>query len=157
MDKSADRGAFCVQQETTDTEEMKPSPTRKMEHPHTAWVLLQTFLLTLQEKWHLLLDRTMSTHSTFNSTYVHTFYLKFHYFYFLSCLFPKKKHYLRSRNPIPLCRLIIVPDIKLAATYKNIVAPLFEKIRDNNKEITALTTYRDALLPVLMNGQVEVE
>ncbi len=49
MDKSADRGAFCVQQETTDTEEMKPSPTRKMEHPHTAWVLLQTSLLTLQE------------------------------------------------------------------------------------------------------------
>ncbi len=49
MDKSADRGAFCVQQETTDTEEIKPSPTRKMEHPHTAWVLLQPFLLTLQE------------------------------------------------------------------------------------------------------------
>ncbi len=58
MDKSADRGAFCVQQETTDTEEMKPSPTRKIEHPHTAWVLLQTFLLTLQEKWQLLLDST---------------------------------------------------------------------------------------------------
>ncbi len=34
---------------------------------------------------------------------------------------------------------------------------LLDKIEINDKEITALTTYRDALLPVLMNGQVEVE
>jgi len=52
---------------------------------------------------------------------------------------------------------IIVPDIKTASLYHKIVTPLFEKIRDNNKEITTLTTYRDALLPLLMNGQVEVK
>ncbi len=34
---------------------------------------------------------------------------------------------------------------------------ILDGVANNQTEITALTTYRDALLPVLMNGQVEVE
>ena len=34
---------------------------------------------------------------------------------------------------------------------------LLDRIEHNNKEIITLTTYRDALLPLLMNGQVEVK
>lgn len=49
---------------------------------------------------------------------------------------------------------ILLPNIKLAKTYDIFVKDLFEKILLNNIENQELTSLRDFLLPLLMNGQV---
>lgn len=49
---------------------------------------------------------------------------------------------------------ILLSNIKLAKTYDIFVKDLFEKILLNNIENQELTSLRDFLLPLLMNGQV---
>ncbi|MBO5423069.1 MAG: restriction endonuclease subunit S [Fibrobacteraceae bacterium] len=51
---------------------------------------------------------------------------------------------------------ILYPPKKLIATFEEKVAPIFDVQFNKVKEISRLTTLRDKLLPLLMNGQVEV-
>lgn len=51
---------------------------------------------------------------------------------------------------------IIIPDLKIANTFKNIVKPLFEEWTKNIFCNIELTKQRNELLPLLMNGQVSV-
>ena len=51
---------------------------------------------------------------------------------------------------------IAYPSIDLLQKYHNMVLPMFDTIRINTSEILNLTTQRDELLPLLMNGQVSV-
>jgi type I restriction enzyme S subunit len=52
---------------------------------------------------------------------------------------------------------VIIPPISMINRYNDIIAPLFAYIRVNRDESHTLTTIRDALLPKLMSGEVEVE
>jgi len=49
-----------------------------------------------------------------------------------------------------ICEEIIV------AKFEEIVAPMFEKIKENSNQLRSLAYLRDALLPKLMNGQVKL-
>lgn len=49
------------------------------------------------------------------------------------------------------------PDSKTLDTFEKTVTPIFDKMGVNTKQIEALTTQRNTLLPLLMTGQVEVE
>ncbi len=49
------------------------------------------------------------------------------------------------------------PDKTILVYFEEIVAPLFEKMGDCDKENEELTKLRDWLLPMLMNGQARVE
>ena len=49
------------------------------------------------------------------------------------------------------------PDLKTVENFNAQVAPLIKKQLFNAKQIEALTTQRNTLLPLLMTGQVEVE
>ncbi len=61
-------------------------------------------------------------------------------------------------SPIQIGKInVLLPTNEELAQFEQLVKPILEKILHNQTEITALTTYRDALLPVLMNGQVEIE
>ena len=51
---------------------------------------------------------------------------------------------------------VIVPDKKTLDAFNSSIKPLFEKQLVNTKQIEALTTQRNTLLPLLMTGQVEV-
>lgn len=51
---------------------------------------------------------------------------------------------------------IIVPPDQVIRKYNSIVSSIFEKIANNNKESIQLSSLRDWLLPMLMNGQVTV-
>lgn len=51
---------------------------------------------------------------------------------------------------------IIIPDLKIANKFKNIVKPLFEEWTKNIFCNIELTKQRNELLPLLMNGQVSV-
>lgn len=51
---------------------------------------------------------------------------------------------------------IIIPDSSTLKKYKDIVKPIFDKIRDNMIEIQKLTQLRDTLLPKLMSGEIDV-
>ena len=51
---------------------------------------------------------------------------------------------------------IVLPDEKLMASFKNQIAPLFEKIKNLLFQNIRLTEARDRLLPKLMNGEIEV-
>ena len=51
---------------------------------------------------------------------------------------------------------VLVQTREILDNYERICTPMFDKQLNIDKEITTLTTYRDALLPLLMNGQVEV-
>ena len=48
-------------------------------------------------------------------------------------------------------------DLNIAKNFSKVVQPLFLNIYENNKENRKLTAMRDRLLPLLMNGQVEVK
>jgi len=50
----------------------------------------------------------------------------------------------------------IIPSAELIKRYGEIVNPMFEKILDNLAENEILRNTRDALLPRLMSGQIEV-
>ena len=51
---------------------------------------------------------------------------------------------------------VIVTDKKTLDAFNSSIKPLFEKQLVNTKQIEALTTQRNTLLPLLMTGQVEV-
>ena len=51
---------------------------------------------------------------------------------------------------------ILYPPKKLIVAFEEKVAPIFDVQFNKVKEISRLTTLRDKLLPLLMNGQVEV-
>ncbi|MBR6125794.1 restriction endonuclease subunit S [Candidatus Saccharibacteria bacterium] len=52
---------------------------------------------------------------------------------------------------------IISPDRQTLEQFDKTVAKLYNQIHHNEKEISRLTKLRDKLLPLLMNGQVEVK
>ena len=39
---------------------------------------------------------------------------------------------------------------------KSIIFPVFERIKNNSREINSLAQLRDALLPKLMSGEIDV-
>ena len=49
--------------------------------------------------------------------------------------------------------IVAYPPEQFLQTFNNIVAPIFDSIRNNINEINVLTKQRDELLPLLMNGQ----
>ena len=51
---------------------------------------------------------------------------------------------------------VIVPDKKTLDAFNSSIKPLFEKQLVNTKQIEALITQRNTLLPLLMTGQIEV-
>ena len=51
---------------------------------------------------------------------------------------------------------ILYPTKSVSDRFCLICVPIIKDIDSNNKEIQKLTTLRDRLLPLLMNGQVEV-
>ncbi len=51
---------------------------------------------------------------------------------------------------------ITIPTATIVQEYHKIVAPLFEKINTNLKEIQSLTTIRDSILPKLMKGEIVI-
>jgi len=52
---------------------------------------------------------------------------------------------------------VIVPDKKTLDAFNSSIKPLFEKQLVNTKQIEALTTQRNTLLPLLMTGQVTIK
>lgn len=51
---------------------------------------------------------------------------------------------------------VIFPNMDLLNKFENLVASLFDKKSKNAQQIRALSATRDALLPKLMNGEIEV-
>ncbi|MBN2702639.1 MAG: restriction endonuclease subunit S [Pontiellaceae bacterium] len=51
---------------------------------------------------------------------------------------------------------IVLPDDPTMKAYVQLTGPIFEKIRNNQCQTQQLTELRDWLLPMLMNGQVQV-
>jgi type I restriction enzyme S subunit len=51
---------------------------------------------------------------------------------------------------------IIIPPENLLIQFNNITFPLYEKIIENNQQSATLAALRDALLPKLMGGEIEV-
>mgnify|MGYP004478961651 CR=1 FL=1 len=49
------------------------------------------------------------------------------------------------------------PPKDVLESFENLLTPIYEKLGKNNDEILKLTTLRDELLPMLMNGQVSVK
>ena len=52
---------------------------------------------------------------------------------------------------------IAIPDEETMKRFSSQITPLFKKQLVNSQQIEALTTQRNTLLPLLMNGQIEVE
>ena len=52
---------------------------------------------------------------------------------------------------------VLMPSEPLMKKFISFVEPHLKRIEKNNKEISRLTALRDKLLPLLMNGQVEVK
>lgn len=52
---------------------------------------------------------------------------------------------------------IILPPINVVQAFSKITAPIYEKIGTYKQECNDLTSLRDFLLPMLMNGQVKVK
>ena len=52
--------------------------------------------------------------------------------------------------------LFAFPEQRVLTEFEKVVQPIFDSIGINETEITSLTHKRDELLPLLMNGQVEV-
>lgn len=51
---------------------------------------------------------------------------------------------------------IVIPPENLLAQFNDIIFPLYEKIIENNQQSATLASAREALLPKLMSGEVEV-
>ena len=51
---------------------------------------------------------------------------------------------------------VVKPEYSIIQIFENKVSPLFEQIKNLNKQITNLTQQRDLLLPRLMSGKLEV-
>ena len=54
-------------------------------------------------------------------------------------------------------RRIAIPEEETMKRFSSQITPLFKKQLVNSQQIEALTTQRNTLLPLLMNGQIEVE
>ena len=52
---------------------------------------------------------------------------------------------------------VLIPPADLIARFETTAFPLFQKIRQNEKQIKGLERLRDTLLPKLMSGEVRVE
>jgi type I restriction enzyme S subunit len=52
---------------------------------------------------------------------------------------------------------IALPPVELTEKLEKIIAPIFEKVMVNRIESQTLTELRDWLLPMLMNGQIQVQ
>jgi type I restriction enzyme S subunit len=52
---------------------------------------------------------------------------------------------------------VVVPDEITLWKFNSIIKPIFEKIKNNSKQIQSLSQTRDELLPRLMKGEVRVE
>lgn len=52
---------------------------------------------------------------------------------------------------------VVKPEYSIIQKFESKVSPLFEQIKNINKQITNLTQQRDLLLPRLMSGKLEVE
>ncbi|MCQ2124177.1 MAG: restriction endonuclease subunit S [Fibrobacter sp.] len=62
-----------------------------------------------------------------------------------------------SINPSDIESLLVVyPDFDTLEIFNSIITPIFQKRLLNSKQIESLTTQRNALLPLLMTGQIEV-
>jgi type I restriction enzyme S subunit len=51
---------------------------------------------------------------------------------------------------------ILIPDTDISNLFKEVIRPIFEKIKYNSLQIQTLTQTRDTLLPKLMNGKIEI-
>jgi type I restriction enzyme S subunit len=51
---------------------------------------------------------------------------------------------------------LVIPDAETINRFEEIVSPIFEQIRNNEQQSATLATLRDALLPKLMSGEMEV-
>ena len=51
---------------------------------------------------------------------------------------------------------VVKPEYSIIQTFENKVSPLFEQIKNLNKQITNLTQQRDLLLPRLMSGKISL-
>jgi type I restriction enzyme S subunit len=60
-----------------------------------------------------------------------------------------------SKSNFKKLRLVIPPEKKLKE-FSEVISPIFEKIRMNQKQIKILEKLRDTLLPKLMSGEVRV-
>ena len=52
--------------------------------------------------------------------------------------------------------IVAYPPKQILQAFHNMVAPIFDSIKNNTEEINSLTKQRDELLPLLMNGQATV-
>lgn len=52
---------------------------------------------------------------------------------------------------------IVVPNIELLQEFENIVSTFYQKMDENNRQIQSLTQTRDALLPKLMSGSLNLD
>ena len=82
-------------------------------------------------------------------------------YYTLKCIPVKKiesgsiQKKISQENLLPF--QIAVPDTTTMKSFNNQVTPLFKKQLVNTKQIETLTTQRNTLLPLLMNGQVTIK
>lgn len=53
--------------------------------------------------------------------------------------------------------LVLIPDMTIQQEYESLAMNLYSRIRKNDEENEALIKLRDYLLPLLMNGQIEVK
>jgi type I restriction enzyme S subunit len=51
---------------------------------------------------------------------------------------------------------LVVPEAQTASRFDEIINPIFEKIKNNEQEATALVSLRDTLLLKLVSGEIEV-
>lgn len=52
---------------------------------------------------------------------------------------------------------ILVADEVVLKEFEKVISPIFEKIKNNSIQIQTLTQTRDALLPKLMSGELEIK
>ncbi len=79
-----------------------------------------------------------------------------YYLYFVTLLLPiPNKGYSRHFKYIKDLP-IIIPNNDITVVFQETIAPLFEKIKGDIMEDIDSTKLRDALLPLLMNGQASV-
>ena len=51
---------------------------------------------------------------------------------------------------------ILIPPLSIAMEFNSIVLPMLRKIQDSYREVYSLQKLRDALLPKLMSGEIDV-
>lgn len=51
---------------------------------------------------------------------------------------------------------LYIPDPTTLANFEDLVKPMYQTIQENNKQSSSLASLRDALLPKLMSGELDV-